>query len=627
MRPARKRRRPARQEAALIQTPPATGANTTALTPEDPQSIETSLQAAPPLLSPTAPHNSPPAPPTDMNPTVAITQRYEVTIEASTSPQPETAVVVGGDIAALPSELQDERLVESTQPASTTPDAAAAQAAESSPHIKPMYIVMLTPELAPVAKVGGLADVVFGLSSELAKTGNTIEIILPKYNNMRYDQIASLHICHQDLWVPWFKGAIHCSVWFGTVHDCKCYFIEAHSNENFFNRNAIYGCSDDIMRFTFFCRAALEFMLKSNKRPEIIHCHDWPTGLAPVLLFEIYKWAGMERTRVCYTIHNFKHQGWFGDQALWATGLGRPDYFYAYDRLRDNNNARSLNMLKSGIVYSNFVTTVSPHYAWEAKNSWMGFGMNPTLNTHHTKFGGIINGLDYDYWNPATDPALAAHYSVADLDTKYTNKAALRRRFKLSDCAKPLIAFVGRLDPQKGLHLVKHALYYSVRANAQFALLGSSPDSRINNEFLAIKRSVNDNPDCHLEIGYNEELAHLIYAGADMILVPSDYEPCGLAQLIALRYGTVPIVREVGGLVDTVFDKDYSDRPQQQRNGYLFRDATTTGIEWALNRAIACYYQYPDHFRHLILNGMAADYSWREPAKHYLNIYDYIRVK
>ncbi len=498
---------------------------------------------------------------------------------------------------------------------------------QPEPRISPMYVVMITPELAPVAKVGGLADVVFGLSREMQIRGNAVEIILPKYDNMRYDHIWDLSVCYGDLWVPWFNRHIHCSVWSGSVHGRKCYFIEPHSNDNFFNRGVFYGHNDDILRFAFFCRAALEFMYKSGKHPEVIHCHDWQTGLVPVLLYEIYQGLGMTHSRVCYTIHNFKHQGTAGDYLLHATGLNRPDYYYSYDRLRDNHNPRAINLMKGGIVYSNFVTTVSPRYAWESKDSGQGFGLEPTLHAHHMKYGGVVNGVDFDYWNPETDPYIPHHYNRETIQAKYQNKEALRHRLLLADNQKPIIAFIGRLDPQKGLDLVRHGIFYAIHHNAQFVMLGSSPDGSINASFWALKSHLNDSPDVHIEVGFNEELAHLIYAGADMVIVPSRFEPCGLTQLIAFRYGTVPIVRLVGGLADTVFDKDYSDRPLDERNGYVFHDATITGLEWAMERAISCYYAYPDHFRSLMLNGMHYDYSWNHPGQHYLNIYEYIREK
>ncbi len=490
-----------------------------------------------------------------------------------------------------------------------------------------MYIVMVSSECAPVAKVGGLADVVFGLSRELEIRGNAVEIILPKYDCMRYDHIWGLHVTYQDLWVPWFNGAVHCTVWFGFVHGRKCFFIEPHSGDNFFNRGAYYGFPDEAMRMAFFTKAALEFMLKTNKRPDVIHTHDWQTALTPVLLFEIYKYHGLENQRVCHTVHNFRHQGIAGEDILWATGLGRPGYYYSRDRLGDDFNPQAINFTKGSIVYSNFVTTVSPHHAWEVLNTDMGYGLGHILNVHSHKFGGVLNGLDYDTWNPETDPLIPCHYIRDHIEEKYRDKEALRHRLLLRQDYKPLIAYVGRLDFQKGVHLIRHALFYSIYNGSQFILLGSSPQEDINSYFWHLKHYLNDNPDCHLEIGFNEELAHLIYAGADMIVAPSVFEPCGLVQMIAMRYGTVPIVRGVGGFIDTVFDRDYSNRPMEERNGYVFYHLDYQAIESAMSRAIGLWYTYPGEFRKLLQNGMAYDFSWNRPAQDYLNIYEYIRHK
>ena len=511
---------------------------------------------------------------------------------------------------------------EGLQPA--TPQAAAAP---PRPAVAPMYVVMISPELAPVAKVGGLGDVVYGLARELEIRGNSVEIILPKYNNMRYDHIWGLTKVYENLWVPWYGGAINTSVWFGFVHGRKCFFIDPHSNDNFFNRGAYYGQNDDVMRFAFFCRAALEFMHKTGKHPEVMHCHDWQTALVPVLLYEMYQHLGMRHSRVCFTVHNFRHQGVTGGQILQATGLNRPEHFFNYDRMRDNHNRGALNLMKGGIVYSNFTTTVSPRHAWEAKDAGQAHGLEPTLHTHHYKFGGVLNGLDYEQFNPENDPHIPAHFSVETIEKKYENKRALRNRFWLGDNEKPIISFIGRLDQQKGLELVRHAIFYALHNRAQFVLLGNSPERGINDHFLGLKHHLNNSPDCHLEIGYNEELAHLIYAGSDMMVVPSRYEPCGLTQLISLRYGTVPVVRSVGGLADTVFDKDYSNRPLNERNGYVFEHGDNPGLESALHRAIGCYYQFPEHWRQLMINDMKCDNSWNHPGQHYVNIYDFIRDK
>jgi starch synthase len=490
-----------------------------------------------------------------------------------------------------------------------------------------MYIIMVASECTPVAKVGGLGDVVFGLSRELELRGNAVEIILPKYDCMRYDQIWGLQVTYQDLWVPWGNGAIHCTVWFGFVHGRKCFFIEPHSHENFFNRGTYYGFWDEPVRFAFFSKAALEFMLRSGKRPDIIHTHDWQVALVPVLLFEIYQHNGMPHQRVCHTIHNFRHQGHAGVELLHLTGLGRPEHFFSLDRLRDGFNPFAINFTKGAVVYSNFVTTVSPQHAWEARHTDEGYGFGNTLHKFQDKFGGVLNGLDYEMWNPEADPYIAQHFSTDTIDLKQVNKDALRARFRLNAEDKPLLSYVGRLDTQKGLHLIRHSLFYSIWNGAQFVLLGTSPELGINDEFWHIKHYLSDNRDCHLEIGFDEELAHLIYAGSDMMTVPSMFEPCGLTQMIALRYGSVPVVRSVGGLRDTVFDWDYSDKPVEERNGFVFEHPDYPGLESALRRAFGLWSGSPELFRELQQNGMRCDYSWNKPGQHYLDIYEYIRHK
>ena len=490
-----------------------------------------------------------------------------------------------------------------------------------------MYIVMVASECAPVAKVGGLGDVVFGLSRELEIRGNAVEIILPKYDCMRYDHIWGLQVVWEDLRVPWLDRQVPCTVWFGFVHGRKCFFIEPHSADHFFERGTYYGFPDEHVRFTFFSKAAMEFMLKAGKRPDVIHTHDWQTAVIPVLLYETYADCGMAEVRAVHTIHNFKHQGIVGENVLWLTGLGRPDYYHSADRLRDDFNPTALNLTKGAVTYANYTSPVSPQHAWEAMHTDQGYGLGHTLHRFKEKFGGILNGLDYEMWNPQIDPYIASHYARDALDRKYPNKQALRHRMMLVDTFKPIVAYVGRLDTQKGVHLIRHALFYSLQHGAQFVLLGSSPELGINNEFWHLKHELNENPDCHLEIGYDEELAHLIYAGADLVVVPSLFEPCGLTQMIALRYGTVPIVRAVGGLVDTVFDRDYSDRPVEERNGYVFHQADFAGLESAMQRAIGLWNHHPEEFLQLIRQGMGYDFSWNRPGHDYANVYEWVRHK
>lgn len=491
-----------------------------------------------------------------------------------------------------------------------------------------MYIVQIASECAPVIKAGGLGDVVYGLSRELEIRGHCVELILPKYDCMRYDHIWGLHEAYRDLSVPWYGGAINCTVHCGWVHGVLCFFIEPHCDDNFFHRGKYYGDSDDNMRFAFFSKAALEFLLKSNKRPDIIHCHDWQTGLIPVMLAEMYRWHGMKNQRVCYTIHNFKHQGIAGAEVLQATGLNNESHYFHYDRLRDNFNPFALNFMKGGIVYSNYVNTVSPHHAWEAHYGEFGYGLGKTLQIHQDKYGGILNGIDYDVWNPKVDRHLPFNYTPEELEGKERNKKILRNRLLLEDTDKPIVAFIGRLDDQKGVHLVHHSIYFSLSKKAQFVLLGAATESKINDWFQHEKNHLNHNPNCHLELGFNEELAHLIYAGADIIVVPSKYEPCGLTQIIGLKYGTVPVVRGVGGLLNTVFDYDYNtDRQLEERNGFVFFESDNRAVESALERAIDLWYHASEKFQDLVVNGMKCDYSWNKPGKQYEDVYEYIRHK
>jgi len=490
-----------------------------------------------------------------------------------------------------------------------------------------MYVVMVAAECAPAIKSGGLGDMVSGLSRELELRGHAVEIIVPKYASLRHSEVWDLQPSFHDLWVPWYGGAIRCTVWFGYANGRKCFFIEPHSDTNFYGRDRLYGYEDDPERFAFFCKAALEFMFRAGKRPDIIHCHDWQTGLVPVLLYEQYGQV-MPHQRVCYTIHNFRHQGVSDERVLWGTQLGRPEHFLDADRLGDDFRYQGLNPMKGGVIYSNFVTTVSPSHADEALHDDGACGLGRTLKEHRVKFRGVLNGVDYEAWNPETDPYLPAHYAASTVERKWASRRALRDRFWLRRSRRPVVGYVGRLDEQKGMHLVHHALFYTLASGGQFVLIGDAHHhDRINGHFWQLKHYLNDNPDCHLEIGYREDLGHLVYAGADILVAPSMFEPCGLAPLTGMRYGTVPVVRATGGMIDTVFDYDSSGRPPRDRNGFVFHHTDNQGIESALGRALRLWASRPGDFRKLAATCMRADYSWDRPARDYLHIYRWIRHK
>ncbi|MEM0982069.1 MAG: glycosyltransferase, partial [Cyanobacteria bacterium P01_H01_bin.58] len=257
-----------------------------------------------------------------------------------------------------------------------------------------------------------------------------------------------------------------------------------------------------------------------------------------------------------------------------------------------------------------------------------GFGLGHTLHVKEFKFSGILNGVDYSIWNPELDTHIPYPYTLSTFEDKVLNKKALRERLILRASDQPLIAYIGRLDEQKGVHLVHHAMYYALNRGAQFVLLGSATDKRINDWFWHEKTHLNENPDVHLELSFNEELAHLIYAGADMMVVPSNFEPCGLTQLISMKYGTVPIVRGVGGLVSTVFDWDYDKAHEpEERTGFVFYETDNYALESAMNRALDLYYDEAELFKQLAAQGMQYDYSWSSSGDEYIELYDFIRHK
>jgi len=488
-----------------------------------------------------------------------------------------------------------------------------------------MYIVMITPELSPAAKVGGLADMVAGLSSELTRRGHAVDVVLPMYSCMRYDTIEDLHEVYSELWVPHHQEWRAETVFEGRVDGVKAFFITGGS---YTERPTVYGGDDDLFRFVYFCRAALEFLYKTDKRPEILHCHDWSTGLVPVMYYDLYSELGWGDSRVVFTLHNTESQGfcWYPGELLDSVQLDVRRYLQP-DKLADDARPNCLNLMRGGIVYANFVTTVSPTFADEVKAPEGGKGLHHALNAHSDKLGGVLNGIDYERWNPETDPKLDQNYTAETFVEKYRNKYALREWLQLADAWKPIVSVVTRLVSQKGLDLIKHAVLSTLRHQGQFVLLGESPAADVNADFSRIADELAASPDAHLWIGYHEDLAHLIYAGSDILLVPSLYEPCGLTQMIALRYGTVPVVRATGGLADTVFDVDEPGREPADANGFVFHDPTPEGLDGALHRALDCWLERPEAFNQLAVNGMGFDHSWKGPAQDYENIYDFIRVK
>jgi starch synthase len=311
--------------------------------------------------------------------------------------------------------------------------------------------------------------------------------------------------------------------------------------------------------------------------------------------------------------------------------------FLTEDKMQDYLYPQSINLLKGGIVFSDYITTVSPNYAKEVMTPPGGRGLEKILNKYKDKFCGILNGIDYSYWNPEIDRYLPAHFSSREipenkkdrktLDKKAYIKKVLRERLMLEESHKPIIGCVARLVPQKGIEMIKHALKYCLNDTAQFILLGTSPIPAITAEFFELKHQYAEDPNVHLTLHHQEELAHMIYAGSDMFIVPSLFEPCGLTQMIALKYGSIPIVRKTGGLADTIFDVDYSGKPFEQTNGYTFEHPDNLGVESALSRAIRMWFHNPDRWRQLVIHGMNIDFSWNVPSNKYLEVYKKITGK
>lgn len=493
-----------------------------------------------------------------------------------------------------------------------------------------MHIIHIASEMAPLAKVGGLGDVVLGLCREISWKGHDVDIIIPKYDCMDSNEVRDLTIVQNDLMSyydgEWYRN----SVWTGWVENLRVYFIDPHHPRHFFNRGCFYGCEDDIERYLYFSRAAMEFLFKQMIRPNIIHLHDWETAAVTTLYADMYKKLGFGNTKFVFTIHNFEYQGKCSLSDLARIGLTDKSYL-TEEKFQDSSNANLINLLKGGIVYSDFTTTVSPTYAEEVKTKAFGMGLESTVIKHQDKFAGILNGLDYSYWNPEIDRHLPVHYSSREipankkdrhtLDKKAYIKKILRERLLLSEDYRPIVGSVTRLVPQKGVELIKHALWHTLERGGQFVLLGSTPIPEISAEFHALRHQFVDHPHVHLTLHHQEELAHLIFAASDIFIVPSIFEPCGLTQLIALKYGAVPVVRRTGGLADTIFDVDNSGKKFPEINGFTFDEPTDVGFDGALNRAFDKWHFHQDEWRTLMINGMNLDHSWNDSSNRYITIY------
>ncbi|MGC6456115.1 MAG: glycogen synthase GlgA [Coraliomargaritaceae bacterium] len=477
-----------------------------------------------------------------------------------------------------------------------------------------LKILMVTPELVPMVKVGGLGDVVGALSKSLSARGHDVRIVLPKYANLRHTEEAEP--MNDPLIVHLGDHESYARTWQCPLPDTQvsCYLIE---HNQFFDSSSVYlGPSgveaDNAQRFTFLSRAAIDLCYDLDWIPDVVHCHDWPTGLVPLYLNTTEKERPMGRAASLLTLHNVQHQGWFDRSVVDYSGL--PQHVFRPDGLESMGQA---NFLKGGIYHSTKITTVSPTYAREIQESNGGHGLNNLLQFRSGDLLGVLNGVDTSEWNPATDSLLPSPYSPDKPEGKKICKARLQEAFGLEVAPDvPLFTVVSRLVEQKGLDLlaeISDRLMNEMRI--QIAVLGTG-DPDLEAAFKGLSQRYPGRFGAF--VGFNNELAHWTAAGADFLLMPSRFEPCGLSQLYAMLYGTPPIVRATGGLIDTV--ESYSEETGTG-TGFVFNDPTPEALFDTIGWACSTYFDRPDDYMRLRLRGMRKDFSWDQSASSYELIY------
>ncbi len=474
-------------------------------------------------------------------------------------------------------------------------------------------VAFIGSECYPFVKTGGLGDVMSALPKSLAKLNCDVKVIIPRYKcipqkfqeKMEYKGSFSMDLCADGK--QYYVGIMEYQE-DGVVYD----FID---NDEFFSwGNPYTNLIDDIPKFCYFGKAALAALNYLDWTPDVVHCHDWQAALVPLYLRTCFKDSNVGRASCVLTIHNLRFQGIYDRKTIqyWS---GLPDYVFNKDCL--TQNWLDANMLKGGITYSNVVTTVSNTYAGEIQTEEYGEGLEEHLRYHHNKLVGIVNGIDTDIWNPATDKLLAAPYNSQNvIENKKANKKALQESLGLQvDDHKIVIGLISRLTNQKGLDLVNNVIPHIMDEHTQVVVLGTG-DAEYENAFRYYENAYKGNFCAY--IAYNENVAHNIYAGCDALLVPSRFEPCGLTQLISMRYGSVPIVRETGGLKDTVQPYNLFDNTG---NGFTF-DRYESGLLYdAINRAKTLYFESRPYWDDMVVRNMNKDVSWEQSAKHYKDMY------
>ena len=476
-----------------------------------------------------------------------------------------------------------------------------------------MKILFVASEVSPFAKTGGLADVAGSLPRALKKKGHDVRIIMPLYQCVEEGDFT-IKKARKGVEIT-LNGEVHKGLLRQTsLGDIPVYLFE---NRDYFHRPELYGTPagdypDNSRRFGFFCRGVVDLLKRMDFRPDIIHCHDWQTALIPVLLKYGYQEDPFYRkTALVYTIHNLAYQGVFEREAL--PDLGLDDAHFTVERLEFYNR---INLMKGGILAADVVNTVSDTYCREIQTKEMGCGLEGVLRRRSHDLYGILNGIDYQDWNPTTDPNLFKNYTASALSGKAANKKGLQKALGFQQAADiPLLAMITRLSSQKGIDLLEKLLPRFAEERLQLVILGTG-DEKYMKMLKDFKDKGAGNISIHL--AFDHILSRRIYAGSDMFLMPSHYEPCGLGQLIAFRYGSVPVVRKTGGLADTVFDSRDGVRDP---NGFSFDDYTPEAFLEAITRALDAY-RDKKSWDKMVRIGMHSDYSWEHSAAEYDALYE-----
>lgn len=474
-----------------------------------------------------------------------------------------------------------------------------------------MKILFAASEVAPYAKTGGLADVAGSLPSALARLGHQVSVVMPLYQ--RVDPAVHKLKRIAEMTVPLGTWRERCEVFQGSIaKQVTVYFIK---KDIYFDRPELYGTTrgdyrDNAERFIFFSRAVLELCECVDFRPDIVHCNDWQTGLIPLYLKRLYHARPELRSaKTVYTIHNLGYQGQFWKWDLRLTGLGwdvfTPELLEYWDHL---------NLMKAGIAVADAVTTVSKTYSEEIRTAEYGYGLEGVLRKRASDLHGIVNGIDYDEWNPARDHRIAQPYSVQRPAGKRQCKQALLKELGLPDGDAPVVGMVTRLADQKGLDILSEALHEILALDIRLVILGTGEQKYHQ---LLTDAASHSHGRLRVILQYNDAMARRIYAGSDLFLMPSRYEPCGLGQMHALRYGSAPVVRRTGGLADTV--RNY-DQETGEGTGFVFDDYTASALAGTMRWAVGVY-RDAAAWKRLVRSCMSQDFSWDTSAREYAELY------